>query len=109
MGCCACKRNDLFLINKDINVNTVKKEKGEYIITTNEVFTDKDKNSLITNNMNQGKPYSKSLQKNNTEKSNKSNNQKINTNTNGKRIRDTSKKLKQITFIEVTNIKKFFS
>ena len=59
--------------------------------------------------MNQGKHYSKSLQKNNTEKSNKSNNQKINTNTNGKRIRDTSKKLKQITFIEVTNIKKFFS
>ncbi len=47
MGCCTCKRNDPFLMNKDIYVKTVQNEKGDHIITTNEVFTDKDKNSMI--------------------------------------------------------------
>ena len=109
MGCCSCKRNDLFIMSKDINLNAIHKDKGDYIITSNEIYTDKDKNSWRTNNIIQGKHCLNSLQKNNTKNSNKSNNQKMNVNTNDKRIRDTSKKLKQITFIEVTNIKKFFS
>ena len=109
MGCCTCKKNDPFLLNKDIYVKTVQNEKGDHILTTNEVFTDKDKNSMKAINITQGKPCLNSLQNNKTEISNKSNNQKIHTNTNDKRVRDTSQKLKQITFIEVTNIKKFFS
>ena len=37
MGCCSCKRNDLFIMSKDINVNTIHKDKGDYIITSNEI------------------------------------------------------------------------
>ena len=109
MGCCTYKRNDPLLMKGDIIVNTFPNEIKDHILSTNEISPYNYKNSLITNNTKQGKNCLKTFDINITENTNKSNDLRKNTKTYNKRVKDTAKKLKQFTLIEVKNVNKFFS
>ena len=108
MGCCTYKRNDPLLSRGDIIVNTFPNEIKDHTLSTNEISPYNYKNSLITNNTKQRKNCLKTFDINITENINKSNDLRKNMKTYNKTVKDTAKKLKQITLIEVKNVNKFF-
>ena len=109
MGCCSFERNDPLLISRDIIVNTFPNEKKDHTFSTKEISPNNYKSSQITNNIKQDKSCVKTFDINIAENTNQSNDLKRFTKTYNKRIKDTAKKLKQITLVEVKNVNKFFS
>ena len=108
MGCCTCKRNDPLFISRDIIVNTFPNEIKDQALSTKEISPYNYNNSQITNNIKQDKTCLKTFDINVTENINQNNDLRKYTKTYNKRVKDTAKKLKQITVIEVKNVNKFF-
>ena len=109
MGCCTCKRNDPLFISRDIIVNTFPNEIKDQALSTKEISPYNYNNSQITNNIKQDKTCLKTFDINVTENINQNNDLRKYTKTYNKRVKDTAKKLKQITLVEVKNVNKFFS
>ena len=106
MGCYVCKKQEI-IMNEDIIVDIVQKEKMGLTISTHENLDYREKNFKI-NEIAKEKFSQKIIEKKKLSNFNKSNNENNKITVKKKRIRNIAKNLKQITFNEIKNIKVFF-